>query len=136
MVFQLARKKLSGGNYGGVPCLHFDPSNGVRCNRPAGAGVFCTLGSHAANWVTLTEEQQNTFNVMLTNESVAYDCARWAEVFVAYRNGKASGQQADVVGAMARAFATGVEQVAAAKIRSDEHLAHARQRVQGVQGWH
>jgi hypothetical protein len=133
MVFQLARKKLSGGNYGGVPCLHFDPSNGnKRCDRSAGAGVFCTLGSHAANWGTLSEEQQNTFNAMLTNPEVAYNSARWAEVFVTYRDGKTSVQQYALVGAMAEFYATGVEQIAAAKVKSDEHVARARQRVQGV----
>ena len=132
MVFQLARKKLSGGNYGGVPCLHFDPKDGKRCDRPAGAGVFCTLGSHAANWETLTEEQQVAFNAMLTNPAVAYDSARWAEVFEQLRSGKEAGQEAAKVAAMADFFATGAEQVAAAKVVSAGAIDRARQRVQGA----
>ncbi len=119
-----------------MPCLHFDPKDGKRCDRPAGAGVFCTLGSHAANWETLTEEQQVAFNGLLTNPTVAYDCARWAEVFVKYHDGKVSGQKAAVVAAMAEFFATGAEQVAAAKVVSAGAIDRARQRVQGVQGWH
>ena len=82
MAPQARRKALSSGNYGGIPCLHFDPRTGDRCSRPAGEGVFCNNVKHTACWEELTEEQQTQYNALLTNSAVAYDRESWAEIFV------------------------------------------------------
>ena len=132
MVPQASRKALANRKFGAVPCLHFDPRTGARCSRFAGEYVFCTLPNHAADWEELTEAQQAQFNELLTNPTVAYDSARWAEVFEQYRSAKAAVQQSAAVSAMAEAFATGVEQVAAAKKAQEDSVERARQRVAGV----
>ena len=132
MVQQARRAPLKNGKYGGVPCLHFDGLTGARCGRSAGPFVFCSLPNHAALWEELTEAQQVQFNELLTNPAVAYDAARWAEVFEQYRNAKAAGREADAISSMANAFAESVEQVAAAKKKKEDSVERARQRVQGA----
>jgi hypothetical protein len=132
MVLQARRAPLASGKFGAVSCFSFDPCTGRRCGRFAGMYVFCSLPNHAAEWETLTEAQQVQFNELLTNPAVAHDTARWAEIFEQYRNGKAAVQQAAAVRAMADAFASGVEQVAAAKKTQEDSVERARQRVAGA----
>lgn len=132
MVEQARRAPLANGKFGAVPCLHFDGRTGVRCGRFAGEGVFCSLPNHACDWEDLSEEEQVRFNELLTNPAVAYDAARWADVFEQYRNGKAAVQEASAISSMAEAFAAGAEKVAAAKKTRDDSVERARQRVAGA----
>ena len=129
---QARRKALPSGNYGGVPCLHFDLRTSERCNRPAGEGVFCNLPKHSDCWEELTEAQQTRYNVLLTNPAVAYDHALWKDMFEQYRDAKTAERQALAVAAMADLVASRAEDVAAAQKAQENSMERARQRVAGA----
>ena len=130
MVLQARRRSLPSGKFGGVICLHFNPRDGVRCNRAAGEGVFCY--HHTSDWSRLPEEEQVKFNELLTNPAFAHDAAQWDSVYEQYHASKAAADQAAAVSSAADYAASAYERAAAAQAAQADMIERARQRVQGA----
>ena len=79
----------------GVPCFFFDVNDGKRCQKAAGAYIFCQLPHHQDRWNLLSETMQEQLNGLSTNDAVNRDRSRWDELYLQYRQGFAADQLSD-----------------------------------------
>jgi len=117
----------------GVLCFFFDVNDGKRCQKSAGAYVFCPLQHHQDRWKLLHETMQEKLNGLSTNTAWNKDRARWDEAYEKYREGFAADQLSDAYALGMDFVATTAEQVASAGARLQAATEDARRRVQGKQ---
>jgi len=114
----------------GVLCFFFDVNDGKRCQKSAGAYVFCPLQHHQDRWKLLHETMQEKLNGLSTNTAWNKDRARWDEAYEKYREGFAADQLSDAYALGMDFVATTAEQVASAGARLQAATEDARRRVQ------
>ena len=117
----------------GVPCFFFDVNDSKRCQKAAGAYIFCQVPHHQDRWNLLSETMQEQLNGLSTNDAVNRDRSRWDELYLQYRQGFAADQLSDAHCLGVDFVATTAEQTASAGARMKAATEDARRRLQGKQ---